>query len=134
MMMMLILARGVKANKDVKQGLRVVQSFCQYHFTNTPYAHFIHLSSTAMTAQLNQVMKERMAASYCSMRYFALQKDSLLPMAKFVCRSDILNVGMSLYCNAANYAGRHIEKFPFQQSYLPVYCNARYKIVYFMHT
>jgi energy-converting hydrogenase Eha subunit H len=43
-----ILARGVKANKGVKQGLRVVQSLSQYHSTITPYAYFIHLSSTAM--------------------------------------------------------------------------------------
>jgi len=45
-----ILVMGVKANKDVNQRLGVVQFFRQYHFTGSPYAHFIHPSSTAMIA------------------------------------------------------------------------------------
>jgi hypothetical protein len=54
-----------------------------------------------------------MAASQINVQYFALQKASLLPIAKFVCRSDILNIRMSLYSNAAIYAGRILKFFLF---------------------
>jgi len=61
-------------------------------------------------------MKEGMTASYFNMQYFAFQKASLLPMAKFVSRFDILNVRMSLYSNAAIYAGRILKGVLFSRS------------------